>query len=95
MITQADLAEALEDELFALRESLGSDAFPKSASNYLNDWADSEKGWLRKWPALFLWCCEYVCGGGVGDRDEAEPLVDLTGNRVGRAQVNLAQASSG
>jgi len=48
MITQADLAEALEDELFALRESLGSDAFPKSASDYLNDWAGSDKGWLRK-----------------------------------------------
>jgi hypothetical protein len=48
VITQADLAEALEDELFALRETLGSDAFPKSASDYLNDWAGSGKGWLRK-----------------------------------------------
>lgn len=45
---QADLAESLEDELFALRESLGSDAFPKSALEYLNDWASTEKGWLRK-----------------------------------------------
>lgn len=48
VITQADLAEALEDELFALRESLGNDAFPKSASDYLNDWATGDKGWLRK-----------------------------------------------
>jgi hypothetical protein len=48
VITQADLAEALEDELFTLRESQGSDAFPKSASDYLNDWAGSDKGWLRK-----------------------------------------------
>lgn len=44
----ADLAEALEDELFALREQLGSDTFPKPALDYLNDWASPEKGWLRK-----------------------------------------------
>lgn len=44
----AKLAEALEDELFALREQLGSDAFPKPALDYLNDWAGPEKGWLRK-----------------------------------------------
>lgn len=44
----ADLAEALEDELFSLRERLGSDAFPKPAAEYLNDWASQEKSWLRK-----------------------------------------------
>ena len=48
VMAQADLAESLEDELFALRESLGSDTFPKSALEYLNDWASIEKGWLRK-----------------------------------------------
>ena len=47
-ISQADLAEALEDELFALREQLGSDSFPKSALEYLNDWAAADRGWLRK-----------------------------------------------
>ena len=47
-ISQADLVETLEDELFALRERLGDDVFPKSAKQYLNDWADNEKGWLRK-----------------------------------------------
>jgi len=45
---QADLAEALEDELFGLRERLGSGTFPKPALDYLNDWAGNEKGWLRK-----------------------------------------------
>lgn len=44
----ANLAEALEDELFVLREQLGSDAFPKPALDYLNDWTSPEKGWLRK-----------------------------------------------
>lgn len=42
------LAEALEDELYALREQLGDGTFPKSALEYLNDWASPEKGWLRK-----------------------------------------------
>src|SRR5574340_98306 len=39
VMAQADLAEALEDELFALRERLGAGAFPKPAPEYLNDWA--------------------------------------------------------
>jgi flagellar motility protein MotE (MotC chaperone) len=48
VIAAADLAEALEDELFALRQQLGDDVFPKPASAYLNDWAAADKGWLRK-----------------------------------------------
>ncbi len=48
IMAQADLAEALEDELFALRERIGADSFPKAALDYLNDWASTEKGWLRK-----------------------------------------------
>ncbi len=48
IISQADLVETLEDELFTLRETLGDNAFPKSAREYLNDWAAQEKGWLRK-----------------------------------------------
>ncbi len=51
VLVQADLAEALEDELFALRERIGTDAFPKPALDYLNDWAATEKGWLRKFYA--------------------------------------------
>lgn len=50
-LSQADLVEALEDELFALREQLGSEAFPGTAAGYLNDWAENEKGWLRKFYA--------------------------------------------
>lgn len=46
---QSDLAEALEDELFVLRERLGAEAFPRAAIEYLNDWADPERGWLRKY----------------------------------------------
>ncbi|MFN2366328.1 MAG: DUF3375 domain-containing protein [Desulfurivibrionaceae bacterium] len=48
ILSQADLVAALEDELFALREQLGGEAFPGSAQSYLNDWAENDKGWLRK-----------------------------------------------
>ncbi|MDA8239367.1 MAG: DUF3375 domain-containing protein [Nitrospiraceae bacterium] len=48
VMAEADMEEALEDELFGLREQMGADAFPKSALEYLNDWAANEKGWLRK-----------------------------------------------
>lgn len=48
VMAQADLVEALEDELFALRERLGADAFPRRAQDYLDDWAGNERGWLRK-----------------------------------------------
>ncbi len=48
VMAQSDLAEALEDTLFGLRQRLGVPMFPKSAQEYLNDWAANEKGWLRK-----------------------------------------------
>ncbi|QKE37855.1 DUF3375 domain-containing protein [Ferrovum myxofaciens] len=44
-----DLAEALEDELYGLRQRFGDTAFPKNGMDYLNDWASTEKGWLRKY----------------------------------------------
>lgn len=62
LMAQADLAETLEDELFALREQLGPDAFPRPALFYLNDWANPDKGWLRKF---------YQAGSD-------EPFFDLT-----------------
>ena len=49
MMAAADLAESLEDELYALRLHLGEGAFPKPALDYLNDWAAPDKGWLRKY----------------------------------------------
>ncbi|WP_260292472.1 DUF3375 domain-containing protein [Sedimenticola hydrogenitrophicus] len=51
VMAAADLAEALEDELYALRQQLGEDSFPKPALDYLNDWAAPDKGWLRKFYA--------------------------------------------
>lgn len=48
VIGEADLVEALEDELFSLRDALDEDKFPREALQYLNEWAVTEKGWLRK-----------------------------------------------
>lgn len=48
VIAQADLAEALEDVLYALREERGVSVYPKGALEYLNDWAANDKAWLRK-----------------------------------------------
>lgn len=48
VMSEEDLAEALEDELFGLREQFGLEAYPKGAREYLNDWTSPDKGWLRK-----------------------------------------------
>lgn len=48
VMAAADLAEALEDLLYVLRQQLGENAFPRTAMDYLNDWASTDKGWLRK-----------------------------------------------
>jgi len=47
-VSQADMVESLDDELFALREQLGAESFPGTAQSYLGDWAENDKGWLRK-----------------------------------------------
>lgn len=47
VITQTELVARLDDELHALRSSLGEDAFPKSATAYVTDWASGDSGWLR------------------------------------------------
>ena len=52
VMAHADLVEALEDELYALRERLGEAAFPRHGRDYLNDWTSSENAWLRKFYPL-------------------------------------------
>lgn len=47
-LSQTELVEALEDDLFVLRDQLGEEAFPGTAQGYLDDWANDDKGWLRK-----------------------------------------------
>ncbi|MGA8741596.1 MAG: DUF3375 family protein, partial [Terracidiphilus sp.] len=48
VVAASTLTEALNDELYGIRQQLGEDTFPKPAPEYLNDWAAPDKGWLRK-----------------------------------------------
>lgn len=48
IMAQNDLVSKLEDLLFQLRELEGEGKFPRSAQNYLDEWAHNDKGWLRK-----------------------------------------------
>ncbi len=47
-IAASALIAELDDELFALNQRLGEDTYPKAAAAYLDDWASSDQGWLRK-----------------------------------------------
>jgi hypothetical protein len=46
-ITEADLLEAVDDVLYDVRAS-APDAYPRLARQYVTDWADTDRGWLRK-----------------------------------------------
>jgi hypothetical protein len=46
------LIDVLDDVLFGLRDSAGEDRFPRSAGEYLDDWAAEERQWLRKYYPL-------------------------------------------
>jgi hypothetical protein len=48
-ISTTTLVAELDDELYALNQRLGEDAFPRSAAAYLDDWASPDHGWLRKY----------------------------------------------
>lgn len=48
-LPEQDIATQLDDTLYRLRGTLGESAFPKSALDYLSDWAGDERGWLRKY----------------------------------------------
>ncbi|MEA1889978.1 MAG: DUF3375 domain-containing protein [Pseudomonadota bacterium] len=48
-MSQADLVSRLEDVLYQLREQeKNENIFPRPAKEYLDDWAQQEKGWLTK-----------------------------------------------
>ena len=47
-IAASVLASELDEELYALNQRLGEERFPKEASEYLDDWASPNHGWLRK-----------------------------------------------
>ncbi|QOC93461.1 DUF3375 domain-containing protein [Micromonospora craniellae] len=48
-ISAVELAGRLEDELFALNERFGEGTYPRTAKAYLDEWAQPDVGWLRKY----------------------------------------------
>ena len=46
---EQDLAAEFDDYLYRLRERHGSDLYPRSGMDYLNDWAGDDRGWLRRY----------------------------------------------
>jgi hypothetical protein len=48
-IARQELIAKLDDYLFHLRERLGDGAFPRTAGEYLDEWAADDRGWLRKY----------------------------------------------
>lgn len=93
LMTESDISEALEDDLFVLRERLGDESFPKSAREYLTDWSAPTRGWLRKFyprnsdepsydlvPAVervILWLSELEARSFVGTESRLLLLFDL------------------
>ena len=50
-IDASELVDLLDDELYALNERLGEGSFPRRAKDYLDEWANADSGWLRKYYA--------------------------------------------
>jgi hypothetical protein len=48
-LAEPELVARLEDYLYYLRERLGGDAPAKAARDYLLDWAESSRAWLRRY----------------------------------------------
>ncbi|MFB6396609.1 DUF3375 domain-containing protein [Polymorphospora lycopeni] len=44
-----ELTVRLEDELFTLNERFGEGTYPRTAKAYLDEWAQPDVGWLRKY----------------------------------------------
>lgn len=44
-----ELASLLDDELHGLREQHGQERYPRSAADYLDEWANEDHRWVRKY----------------------------------------------
>lgn len=94
-ITQPRLIEALDDELYALRDATGDPVSSRTAVAYLTEWASNERGWLRRFyidgddqPAFDLtpeaeqavrWASRLAHRPSVATESRLRVLVDLLG----------------
>jgi hypothetical protein len=103
-VDQAQLTEALEDELHAYRSSLGEQAPSRPAAEYLVEWTSNERGWLRRFypegddqPAFdltpaaeqaVLWVVRLVERPFVATESRLRVLVDLLGQMARGIQTD-------
>jgi len=52
-IKESQLREKMEDYILHLNSIYGEDAYPRKVSDYLDDWSDDSRGWLRKYYPRF------------------------------------------
>jgi NADPH-dependent 2,4-dienoyl-CoA reductase/sulfur reductase-like enzyme len=78
-ISESRLEEQLEDYLIYIRSIYGDESYPRTPFEYLDGWADSSRGWLRKY---------YPRTGDEAEFDitpSAEKVIEnLKNNRFGR-----------
>lgn len=48
-IKESIIEEKLDDFLIHIRSIYGEDLFPRKSSEYLDDWSESSRGWVRKY----------------------------------------------
>ncbi len=48
-VAASRLIRELDDELYALNRRLGEGAYPRSAKDYLDDWSNPSRAWLRRY----------------------------------------------
>jgi len=49
VLAEPDLAARLDDYLYHLRDTHGEDVYPRAAMDYLRDWSDDSRAWLRRY----------------------------------------------
>jgi hypothetical protein len=106
IISEPILVSKLEDLLYSIRLTEGEGAYPKAAHQYLEDWADVKKGWLRKFyqkgndepfydltPATekaIRWVESLYASGFVGTESRLLTLFDLLRQMVQGTEQNAA-----
>lgn len=92
-VPAGELAGELDEELYALNQRLGEDRFPRTATEYLDDWAAPDRGWLRKFypagsdeacydlsPAVekaLLWVADLRAREFIGTESRLNTIFDL------------------
>jgi hypothetical protein len=99
------LASALDDELYALNSAVSEQPrYPRSATDYLEDWATTEAGWLRRFyplgsdevhydatPAFekaYAWATSLQARSFVGTESRLHTIVDLLRQIVHGAETD-------